>query len=391
MNDDKNPSQLTHSQLKILNAGSAVFNKPATAKDAAFMARELVQCTLPHKNPGDVPLWKRTHGNLTLGIQPGMNLKTGKSYGYPYGTIPRLLLFWMITEAIRTKSRRLELGNSLASFMRQLGLDSNRGGKRGDAKRLRNQMERLFRSHFSFEKSYIGENRSGNAWLDMQVAPKGEFWWSEKNPEQANFWGSWIELGEDFYNAIIAAPVPVDMRILLALKKSPLALDLYAWLVYEAFIANKSGKARFTSFESLHSQLGSEYADLDDFRKKGVRPALAKIKAAYQDLKLGKKQGGIEILPESLPAIQPRNVTIEGTATEITPRPTMPAPVLVSALRPLKPRTIERFRAACGRLDPYACQSDFEAWLEDKPNEREPKNYDAAFLGFAQKWSISKL
>ena len=47
---------------------------------------------------------------------PGINLNTEKSYGYPYGTIPRLLLFWMTTEATRTKSRRLELGNSLAAL-----------------------------------------------------------------------------------------------------------------------------------------------------------------------------------------------------------------------------------------------------------------------------------
>jgi hypothetical protein len=101
-----------------------------------------VQATLPYKNPGDVPLWKRTNGNLTLAIQPGMNIKTGKSYGYPYGSIPRLLLFWMTTEAARNKGRcfenprRLELGSTLSGFMTELGLDPNRGGKRSDARRL---------------------------------------------------------------------------------------------------------------------------------------------------------------------------------------------------------------------------------------------------------------
>lgn len=79
------------------------------------MARQLIQATLPHKNPGPVPLWKRTNGNLTLTIQPGIDVQRGQSYGYPYGTVPRLLLFWMTTEAVKTKSRRLELGHTLST------------------------------------------------------------------------------------------------------------------------------------------------------------------------------------------------------------------------------------------------------------------------------------
>jgi hypothetical protein len=64
----------------------------------------------------------------------------------------------------------------------------------------------------------------------MQIATRGEFWWSPRDPTQGALWGSWIELGERFFEAITAAPVPLDMRALKALKRSPLALDLYAWL-----------------------------------------------------------------------------------------------------------------------------------------------------------------
>ena len=44
-----------------------------------------------------------------------------KMIGYPYGTLPRLLLFWITREALRTNSPRIELGNSLAKFMEELG------------------------------------------------------------------------------------------------------------------------------------------------------------------------------------------------------------------------------------------------------------------------------
>lgn len=385
MQEDKEQQNgLTRAQNKLVDYSVAIYGEAATKKEAAYMARELVQCTLPHKNPGDVPAWSRKNGNLILGIQPGFNYATGKSYGYPYGTIPRLLLFWIITEAVRTKNRRLELGNSLAAFMRQLGLDSSRGGKRSDAKRLREQMERLFRSKFSFQKNHIGDNHSGASWLDMQVASKGEFWWSDKQPEQTTFWGSWIELGEDFYNAIVAAPVPVDMRALEALKKSPLALDLYAWLVYQAYRANKNQASRFETWEQLLSHLGGDYSEIGDFRRK-VKAALNKIMLVYPHLRLGKRQGGIEILPESLPALQPKADIIESTASTLPPEP------IPSCFYQLKPRTIERFKAQWSRLDPYTCQVAFDAWLADQPTDRTPKNYDAAFLGFAKKWVIGKL
>jgi Plasmid encoded RepA protein len=308
---------LTRAQNKLLDASGAIFAEPATARDAAFIARELVQATLPHSNPGDVPEWTRCNGNITLAIQPGyMNDPKEPSrrvcVGFPYGSIPRLLLFWMTTEATRTKSRRLELGPTLSGFMTELGLNpATGGGKRSDARRLHDQMERLFRSRFSFEKHHGDDTRHGKAWLDMQVAPKGELWWSVKDPQQTALWGSWIELGEDFFVAITAAPVPVDKRALKALKRSPLALDLYSWLTYEAFRAHKSGKPRYETWAQLHAHIGGEYTHLNNFRKKATG-ALAKIRVVYPGLKLGKKQGGIEILPESYPALQARQVTIDG-------------------------------------------------------------------------------
>jgi hypothetical protein len=46
--------------------------------------------------------------------------------------------------------------------------------------------------------------------------------------------------------------------------------------------------------------------------RRKAQAILRKIKAVYPLLKLGDRQGGITVLPESLPALQPRQtVTIE--------------------------------------------------------------------------------
>jgi len=283
-------------KMKLISVASDIRLDPDKT-ESAFMARQLVQATLPHKNPGNVPLWSRTNGTLTLSIQPGMDTKKKKSIGYPYGTLPRLLLFWITTEAVRTNNPRIDLGESLSIFMGKLGLDSSRGGKRSDAKRLREQMIRLFQSTISFDQSTDGKK----AWLNMQIAPKGVLWWDEKQPHQNTLWGSWIQLGEDFFNAITASPVPVDMRALKGLKNSPLALDLYAWATYTAYQTQKSGNERSISWELMHEQFGAEYSTTKEFSRNAWK-ALLKVQIVYPALSIKRVRGGIKVLPSN-PAI----------------------------------------------------------------------------------------
>ena len=290
---------ITYQKEKLISAAGEIRLDPDKT-ESAFIARQLVQATLPHKNPGDTQAWSRKNGNLTLTIRSGWNLKKDKPIGYPYGTLPRLLLFWLTTEAIRTNSPRIELGRSLSHFMEKLGLDSSRGGKRSDAKRLKEQMVRLFRATISFEQSSKGRD----SWIDMQVAPKGMLCWDERYPGHEAFWESCIQLGEDFFNAIISSPVPVDMRSLKALRKSPLALDLYAWATYTAYQTQQTGKERSISWEQLHEQFGAEYNTIKNFSNKAWRSFL-KVQLVYPNLNIKRVKGGIKILP-SKPAIAPQ-------------------------------------------------------------------------------------
>ncbi len=223
--------------------------------------------------------------------------------GYPYGTVPRLLLFWMTTEAVRTGSRHLELGDTLASFMRELGLNpATGGGIRGDAKRLRDQMERLFSASISFDYSVEGYQK----WINMEVTTEGELWWDPKHPEQITLFSSWVKLGEKFYEAITKYPIPLDMRALRALKKSPLALDLYSWLSYRSFRVSQTQNRKpvFIPWVLLQQQFGADYNDLKDFKKR-TKDALRKVLAIYRDLQVEDVLGGVQLAP-SQALIAPR-------------------------------------------------------------------------------------
>lgn len=291
-------------ERQIIEAATIISMDSPTDQDKAFLARQLVQTTLPHSDPGNVPVWSRQNGNITLTIQQGY-ADNGEPYGHPYGTLPRLLMYWMTTEAIRTKSPKLELGNSLAAFMDELGLDASRGGKRSDAARLKDQMTRLFEARISFTTEIEQDGQTGQGRSRMQVASDTLLWWDQKNPKQQALWNSHVILDPRFYAAITANPVPVDLRALRAIKKSPLALDLYSLLTYQAYRAGKAGRSRFMTWKQLQDALGASYGDKDNL-KKAIKDALQKIQAVYPGLQIGGREGGIDVLPDSTPAIAPR-------------------------------------------------------------------------------------
>ena len=171
----------------------------------------------------------------------------------PYGTLPRLLLALVCTEAVRTQSPELVLGDSLSEFMRRLGIYSTSGGTTGGRTRLRNQMRRLFGCMVSLTYA----DASGEATINAPIARTSEFWWSESQPDARSLWESKIELGEDFFNEVITNPVPLDMHILKSLSRSPLGLDLYLWLTYRTFTLKRP--LRLT-WSQLYRQFGADPA-----------------------------------------------------------------------------------------------------------------------------------
>jgi hypothetical protein len=292
---------LTPVKKRLVEASAGIresMRKEDVSYLASHLASQLVQVTLPHSDPGDVPHWSRTNGNLTLSIiRSKVDSETGNLVGYPYGTIPRLLLYWITSEATRTKSRALALGRSLAEFMEEVGLNSSsRSGVRSDARRLRDQMNRLFGSAISFVYSEkIGLKRH-ESFHNMHIARSADLWWEPRNPSQGNLWESNIELSEDFYNAVTSAPVPLDIRALKALHHSSLALDLYSWATYKSFLLQRKGQSQFVSYQSLLDQLGAEYSDKKNFKKK-LLTALKQVQVVYPSFGYKQARGGLIIYP----------------------------------------------------------------------------------------------
>jgi Plasmid encoded RepA protein len=262
--------------------------------DIAYLARVLVQATMPHSKT-DSNIHKRVNGDLQI------KMVGDPEYGLPYGSYPRLLLAWMSTEAVRTKSPHLELGASLGSFMGKLGLIPT-GGRWGTIAPLRRQIEALCSMSVSAEF----RNELATEFEATRIARGAKLWWDTKHPEQGALWRSTITLSTDFYTQVIDRPVPVSVDALRALKRSPLALDLYAWLTYRAYRLNKPSTV--VPWAALQLQFGTGYPD--DFRgrynfKCKVIAALVKIVDVYPELRVSPKDDGLEIL-RCLPSVKRR-------------------------------------------------------------------------------------
>ena len=261
--------------------------------DLGFMARTMALCSLPRSNPGNRHQYKRVNGPYKLILS-----RTGE-YKLPHGSNPRLILAWISTEAVRTGSREIVLGRSLSEFMRRLGISSTDG--RGQA-RLRNQMKRLF--NCSVQLNYKAGERETSA--TALVAELTDFWWNPKQPDQTGLWESKVRLSEAFFNEIVSHPVPLDLTTLKALKRSPLGLDLYLWLVYRTFSLDAPMRL---SWPMLYCQFGAHPAKASDkftvrsFREKVLRE-LKKIKLAWPELNYATAKGVLILLP-SVPHISP--------------------------------------------------------------------------------------
>jgi hypothetical protein len=263
-----------------------------------FMAKFLVQTTLPHSEQLGTQ-FVRSDGNLTLRITD-----VGGT-GLPYGSYPRLILIWMTTEAVRTGNRELELGTSLSSFMAQLGLQAT-GGHWGTIPRFRDQMQRLAGAAISTRWSSEANGQNHSSGENLLVAERFHLWWTPQTLPNGSLAKSSVTLSVNFFEQIVAAPVPLDLRAVKALKKSPLALDLYAWATRRVSYLSRP---TLIPWESLRRSFGAGYADTPQgrscFRAKAVE-AFRRIVMVYPELKIEGHENGLLLRPSGphIPKVQ---------------------------------------------------------------------------------------
>ena len=106
-----------------------------------------------------------------------------------------------------------------------------------------------------------------------------------------------VTLSQRFFEQLIEAPVPLDLRAIKALKRSPLSLDLYAWATRRVSYLKRPLRISWRSFQN---SFGVGYAETPQgksrFRGNAIE-ALQRVKAVYPQLKIELKLDGLVLFP----------------------------------------------------------------------------------------------
>lgn len=259
--------------------------------DTGFVMRLLMLCALPRTNPGRRARYVRSNGAYRLAIT------ANPDYGLPYGSLPRLMLAWMCSEAAWTQARSLAPGRSLQDFMKRLGLPDV--DHTPEPHKLQNQLDRLCDT--VVEISYADDDEQGT--ISGLVADHRELWWDPARPQEPAARENSILLGPRLYRGALRHPVPVDIRTLGELARSPLGLDLYSFLACRGF--SMTGP-RLLTWVQLYELLGDHPARVGDadvvtrFRTRCLRE-IRKIQTSWSGLQYREVQGGLEIGPSEPP------------------------------------------------------------------------------------------
>lgn len=303
-------------KLRLIKAAEEGLFDDDRPIDISFFAAWAARTSMgPYRNPdrpGQEPLraWVRRNGDCTLIVQPGMGERDGVPYsiGLAYGNLPRVLSMYVCDKAFKTGNPKVELGPSMASFLRKgLGMAST-GGPRGTITLLRDQANRLFRSRISFHWDDPTGQRDVGGQIIMAKAWNLDFHGSLAAMESATpLWPAEIELSAEFFKHVIDHPVPLRYDVVRALQRSAPCLDLYAWLTWRMATLQKPVTV---SWNALKFQFGYRFADTpqgwSQFRK-DFATHLHQVLLVYPQAKAEVTKAGLKLSP-SLTSVPFRGV-----------------------------------------------------------------------------------
>ena len=251
----------------------------------SFQYIPLIQCSFPHADPKEATTFSRKNGwlELTLGtMRPEV--------GLPYGVPARLLTIYCTSEAIQKNSPEIFLGDSLHDFLRNLDVPITRGA-RGSLSVYANQLMRLIGSTLTIDENiHDGGGRSGLHMRQALFIDEARLWWDTTD---AIGKGSSLLLSTALFQSILERSAPLATGAIKRLRKSPMDLDVYAWLVHRLF---RLGKPSMVSWEQLSLQFGHSYKEQRTFRRFFL-DSLKRVLAVYPDAKLKVSAAGVLLLP----------------------------------------------------------------------------------------------
>jgi hypothetical protein len=248
---------------------------------------------LPHKRLEDNETWERTGHRVSIRVEPGFLPVRGdhRLYGIPYGARARLLLVYMQSIAMKTRSRVVEMGDNMNAWLTRM--DIKPGGE--TYRSIHEQTKRISACNLTF--FWDGDERKEGFRRTSIVSGGFSMVDIGKDCSQPLLWQPTIELSEPFYKALNDHPVPLSEAAIRALKEKSMSLDIYIWLAYRLHRLNK---AQRITWPALHGQFGGGYKLVRQFKVYFQQALLAAL-SAYPDAHVDIEDDAILLLPSRPP------------------------------------------------------------------------------------------
>lgn len=252
---------------------------------------------LPHKRLAE-PVWIRDSANIRLRVESGADAD-GELVGVPYGSIARMILLYLQSEAVKTRSREVELGKSMNAWLRTMDIDN--GGK--SYKLVREQSRRLSLCRLTFYRVGVASTQITNgSFVRNAILP------NENGGEQLSLWREVVRLDEDFYKSLIEHPMPVQEAAIRKLGGRSMAIDVYVWLAYRLHSLERPTPV---SWVALFNQFGAGFGLIRKFRvtfKENLALALAAYPAAHVEA----DEKGLILYPSNPPVTFRQRTAVAG-------------------------------------------------------------------------------
>jgi hypothetical protein len=262
---------------------------------AGFVHAGFALTALPHRRIAEAE-WVREAAGLTLRVESGKD-ERGAVVGIPYGSVARMILLYLQTEAVRTRSREVELGRSMNRWLTTMGV--NNGGKGYSLVREQSWRLSLCRLTF-FSVSEEGRQITNGGFVRNAILPSRP----DDSGTQLSLWRERVVLDEAFYSSLLEHPLPVRETAIRGLAHRSMAIDLYVWLAYRLWQLKRPKRV---PWPALYGQFGAGFTRLRAFRQH-VKEPLALALAAYPEARVEVDDEAGLILHPSPPPVPERRL-----------------------------------------------------------------------------------
>ncbi len=372
-------------QPDLFDRVNAIAGEPPSP---SFLHSALCAMSLPVRRPADEhsPII-RQDGQYTLVIRPKPVMETVngqqslRSLGVPYGSLPRLVLIHIMTEAVRSRSRHIVLGRTFTDWMRRMGFRTISYGPRGSATLIREQLDRLLACEWMIRwentdkegtrefaikeikltNEYAGIDRSGGAFVREIVMTEG------------------------FFDHLREHAVPLNEHAIRQLRDSATALDLYTWLAYRLPRINAKRPAAI-SWQQLAVHFGNDGRNIRKFRQT-IRDAWERhVSAVYPEARADFDTSVVRLYASPAP-LQQKLVVVPSLAAPADDKRTPPGPATPAGARTgagIAPVFLAALAEALG-------PAEARAWLKDVTLEESGEGWELlTATAFVAHWIASR-